>query len=76
MKHKNSQETRLKFSASYGWAGSHDEKLSNSVNAQDVYLLADARMYQMKNTHHKQSLGRLYDDLLKQADKEGGSNEK
>ena len=76
MKHKNSQETHLKFSASYGYAGSHDEKLSNSVNAQDVYLLADARMYQMKNTHHKQSLGRLYDDLLKQADKEGGSNEK
>ena len=76
MKHKNSQETHLKFSASYGYADSHDEKIIHSTSAQDVYLLADARMYQMKNSHHKQSLGRLYDDLLKRTDKEGGSNAK
>ncbi|MBQ6589769.1 MAG: diguanylate cyclase [Butyrivibrio sp.] len=75
LEYKNKQETHLKFSASYGFANSSDEKIQDSPTAQNVYLLADARMYKMKNAHHKQSLGRLYNDLVKKIGKEGGSNE-
>ena len=75
MEYKNKQENHLKFSASYGYANSGDEKIQISPTAQNVYLLADARMYKMKNAHHKQSLGRLYNDLVKKMDKKGGSNE-
>ncbi|WP_029233526.1 GGDEF domain-containing protein [Butyrivibrio sp. VCB2006] len=75
MTFRNGMEKHIKFSASYGYATSTDEKIQDNVTAQNVYLLADARMYKMKNAHHKQSLGRLYDDLMKKADKEGGLNE-
>ena len=76
MEYKNNQEAHIKFSASYGYAHSSDKKIQNAPTAQNVYLLADARMYKMKNSHHKQSLGRLYNDLIQKTGKKGGSDEK
>ena len=72
MDHRNSTETRLRFSASWGYASSKDKELKPGSDAQLVYLLADQRMYSMKGLHHKQSLGRLYDDLLNKILDEGG----
>ena len=73
--YRNSKETRLRFSASWGYADSSDKELGGNRSAQNVYLLADKRMYIMKNQHHKESLGRLYDDLLNKVLGEGGNNE-
>lgn len=73
--YRNSQESKLRFSASWGYAGSNDKELGGNHSAQAVYLLADKRMYIMKNQHHKESLGRLYDDLLNKVLGEGGNDE-
>ena len=76
MDHKNTQGSKLKFSASWGYASSKDKEIKNGSPAQKVYLLADQRMYTMKNNHHRQTRGRLYDDLLgKMMEKGGGDNE-
>ena len=72
MKHKNETETGLRFSASWGHAASNDPELNGNVTANRVYLLADQRMYVLKNLHHKQSLGRLYDDLVSKILDNGG----
>ena len=64
MSYKNSQSGVLRFSASWGYASSKDKALMGDCSAQKVYLLADTRMYEMKNQHHNESLGRLYDALL------------
>ncbi len=72
MEYRNSQESRLRFSASWGFASSKDKELPSGADAQQVYLLADQRMYIMKNKHHKVSLGRLYDDLFGKILGEGG----
>ena len=68
----NSQNSPLRYSASWGYAASNDPDLSGDRSAQNVYLLADKRMYTMKNRHHNQSLGRLYDDLLNHMTGYGG----
>lgn len=73
--YRNSQESKLRFSASWGYASSNDKELGGNHSAQNVYLLADKRMYTMKNQHHKQSLGRLYDDLLNKVLGEGGNDD-
>lgn len=73
LSHRNQKESRLRFSASWGYATSKDRDLKGDNSAQNVYLLADTRMYAMKNLHHKASLGRLYDDLLNKVLGEGGS---
>ena len=73
--YRNSQESKLRFSASWGYAGSNDKELGGNHSAHNVYLLADKRMYIMKNQHHKESLGRLYDDLLNKVLGEGGNDE-
>ncbi len=72
MDHRNSVESRLRFSASWGYASSKEPELGSEVTANKVYLLADQRMYVMKNQHHKQTLGRLYDDLINKILDEGG----
>ncbi len=72
--YRNSTEPRLRFSASWGYASSTEKELKGNNSAQNVYLLADKRMYAMKNKHHKESLGRLYDDLLKKVRTEGGKS--
>ena len=72
--YRNSKESRLRFSASWGYAGSTDRELGGNHSAQNVYLLADKRMYVMKNQHHKESLGRLYDDLINKVLSEGGND--
>ncbi len=77
MKYRNTLETNIKYSASYGTATSKDKAVAKNLTAQNVYLLADTRMYQMKKSHHRQSLGRLYNDLIGNMEKEGGEdNEK
>jgi diguanylate cyclase (GGDEF)-like protein len=73
--YRNSQESKLRFSASWGYASSNDKELGGNHSAQNVYLLADKRMYTMKNQHHKESLGRLYDDLLNKVLAEGGNDD-
>ncbi|MBP3274834.1 MAG: GGDEF domain-containing protein [Butyrivibrio sp.] len=73
--YRNSQESKLRFSASWGYASSNDKELGGNHSAQNVYLLADKRMYTMKNQHHKESLGRLYDDLLNKVLGEGGNDD-
>jgi diguanylate cyclase (GGDEF)-like protein len=44
----NRKETRFQYSASYGYAYSHEVP---SGSAQEVYMLADNRMYEMKREH-------------------------
>jgi diguanylate cyclase (GGDEF)-like protein len=75
LEYRNSKESRLRFSASWGYASSNDKELGGNHSANNVYLLADKRMYVMKNRHHKESLGRLYDDLLNKVLGEGGNDE-
>ncbi len=72
MDHKNSSNSKLRFSASWGYASSTDSELHNKNDAKSVYLLADKRMYNMKNKHHKHTLNRLYDDLIGKLLSEGG----
>ena len=69
---KNENEPVLRYSASWGYASSESLKPKLTGNAQSVYLLADKRMYIMKKNHHNESLGRLYDDLMKNAALKGG----
>lgn len=76
MEHKNNNSSNLRFSASWGYASSRDKEIKSGSSAQKVYLLADQHMYAMKNQHHRQTLGRLYDDLLgKMLEKGGESND-
>ncbi len=70
--YRNKTESRLRYSASWGFASSNDPELSGEKNAHSVYLLADKRMYTMKSSHHNQSMGRLYDDLMNKILGEGG----
>ena len=75
MRYRTTLEKHIKYSASYGYADSQDKELESNTT-QNVYLLADSRMYQMKNTHHKQTLGRLYEDLMKDFSQQKGENKK
>ena len=68
MNYHNSDKESIKYSASYGYASSTEKGFSHDVDPQQVYLLADTRMYKMKSNHHSQTLGRLYDDLLHNSD--------
>ena len=65
MAYESSREVHIKYSASWGYANSKERDLLKVATPQKVYLLADSRMYEMKKSHHDQSLSRLYDDLLK-----------
>ncbi len=74
MNYRNTVDGPIRYSASYGYAASNDSSLDHNATPQNVYLLADARMYSMKKQHHNESLGRLYDDLLNVTNnKEGGT---
>ncbi len=73
MEHRNKQELKLRFSASWGYAASNEKEVKSTLSAQKVYLLADQRMYTMKNQHHKETLGRLYEDILGNITSKGGA---
>lgn len=73
MAYRSSLDKPIKYSASYGLANNHDTEDGVVMTPQNVYLLADTRMYQMKNKHHQDSFGRLYDDLLKHLVEKGGT---
>ena len=72
MEYRNKIDLPLKYSCSFGYASSNDEQLPMGANAHSVYLLADTRMYKMKNEHHNQSLERLYDAIVGNKSKQGG----
>ncbi len=72
MAYRTSKEDHIRYSASWGYATS-SESATQGISAQGVYLLADQRMYEMKNLHHNQSLGRLYEDLIKKTTHVGGA---
>ena len=65
MEYRNGKGRKIHYSASWGYAESIDSSLYNPT-AQQVYLLADKRMYSMKKKHHNESMRRLYEDLLKE----------
>ena len=67
MNYRNSGKGNIKYSASYGYASSTEEGFTHGASSQQVYLLADTRMYKMKSMHHSQTLGRLYDDILNES---------
>ena len=46
----NHKETKFTYSTSYGYAYSYEVP---SGSAQEVYMLADSRMYEMKKEHHR-----------------------
>jgi diguanylate cyclase (GGDEF)-like protein len=73
MTYRSSLDKPIKYSASYGKACNSDISSESDRTPQNVYMLADARMYEMKNRHHQDSFGRLYDDLLKSLVEKGGS---
>ena len=64
MNYHNSEKGNIKYSASYGFATSTEEGFNHDVNSQQVYLLADTRMYKMKMRHHSETLGRLCNDII------------
>ncbi len=64
MNYHNSEKSNLKYSASYGFATSTEKGFSHDVSSQEVYLLADTRMYKMKSRHHSETLGRLCNDII------------
>ena len=74
MCYRTSKEEHIRYSASWGYATNKELAFKAGATAQDVYLLADTKMYSMKKQHHNQSLGRLYDDLLKTCSQKGGSS--
>ncbi|MCR5717173.1 MAG: diguanylate cyclase [Lachnospiraceae bacterium] len=53
----NSKVGRYKYSASWGVAYSTELPMNSS---HQIYMLADSRMYQMKQEHHQQTLDKLY----------------
>ncbi|SFQ31149.1 diguanylate cyclase (GGDEF) domain-containing protein [Butyrivibrio proteoclasticus] len=71
---RTSKEEHIRYSASWGYATNKELSFKAGATAQDVYLLADTKMYSMKKQHHNQSLGRLYDDLLKTFSQKGGNS--
>ncbi|MCR4715630.1 MAG: diguanylate cyclase [Lachnospiraceae bacterium] len=46
----NRDETEFKYAASWGYASSHEV---DSTEVKDIYMLADTRMYMMKDEHHQ-----------------------
>jgi diguanylate cyclase (GGDEF)-like protein len=47
----NDKEKEFQYAASWGYASDHE---ASSTNVKDVYMLADTRMYVMKEEHHRQ----------------------
>ncbi|MCR4755259.1 MAG: GGDEF domain-containing protein [Lachnospiraceae bacterium] len=70
MDEKNKSESTFTYSASWGFAAT-DEDVKSS--AKDIYMIADSRMYAMKQRHHSATLKRIYSDL-KSALMGGGIN--
>ncbi len=75
MDYRNTTNTPIKYSASYGFTASNDSGFQHTPSAHQVYLLADTRMYKMKSAHHAQTLGRLYDDIIGKEQKGGTPDE-
>ncbi len=57
MAYYNAKAGRFKYSASWGIAYSTELPMNSS---HQIYMLADSRMYQMKQEHHQQTLDKLY----------------
>ncbi len=65
----NKNERTINLSASSGYAYSSEVKGDDS-NA--VYILADSRMYKVKERHHSRKMNRIMNDLLSAIDSSSG----
>ncbi len=65
----NKNDKTINLSSSYGYAYSTEVK---SKNANDVFMLADSRMYKVKEEHHKQKISRFMSDIFDSEKIEGG----
>ncbi len=68
----NQNEKAINLSASSGYAYSSEVK-GNDSNA--VYILADSRMYKVKERHHARKMNRIMNDLLSAIDSSGGGDD-
>ncbi len=60
---RNSSDREHIFRISASWGFAHRHELGEGKNASDVYMLADSRMYSMKNLHHTKTLNKIYKDI-------------
>ncbi len=65
----NNRDDKINLSASCGYAYSN-EVTSNDAN--DVFMLADSRMYKVKEEHHAHKINRFVNDILGSASGKGG----
>lgn len=66
----NNRDDKINLSASYGYAYSN-EVPSNDAN--DVFMLADSRMYKIKEEHHAHKMNRFVNDIMGAFSGEGGA---
>ena len=64
----NSEDHPFRLSASWGYAMSSEMKRQDDT-PMDVYKLADARMYAMKESHHEKRVRRILADINTQSDR-------
>ena len=57
----NDKDKKIKLSASCGFAYSTEPKLTD---ANSVFILADTRMYRIKEQHHEDKLSKFLDDII------------
>ncbi|WP_026496295.1 GGDEF domain-containing protein [Butyrivibrio sp. WCD3002] len=57
----NDTDKKIKLSASCGFAYSTEPKLTD---ANSVFILADTRMYRIKEQHHEDKLSKFLDDII------------
>ncbi len=57
----NDKETEFKYAASWGYAGNYEV---DSSSVKDVYMLADTRMYAMKDEHHRLMAENLKQEVM------------
>jgi len=65
----NQNDKVINISTSYGYASSEETK---SHKAEDVFMLADERMYVVKEEHHKIKMDRFMSDLFESVTGKGG----
>ena len=72
MDEQNSKESKFSYSASWGFAVS---SMDSKGSAKEVYMVADSRMYSMKQRHHNATIKRIYDAISSAlVEEEGGAD--
>jgi diguanylate cyclase (GGDEF)-like protein len=57
----NDADKKIRLSASCGFAYSNEPKLTD---ANSVFIMADTRMYRIKEQHHEDKLSKFLDDII------------